>query len=73
MLGRAPTNLAFAVDGHFLLYTVIVRLDGKDVASHDPQISVIVYDLIEHYLRDGALVKWATVTDAPPTTPAASG
>jgi hypothetical protein len=71
VLGRAPTNLAFAVQGHFLLYTVIVRLDGKESAANDPQVSVIVYDLIERYLRDGVLVKWATVKDAAPTTPAA--
>jgi hypothetical protein len=71
VLGRAPTNLAFAVQGHFLLYTVIVRLDAKESAANDPQISVIVYDLIEHYLRDGVLVQWATVKAAP-TTPAAA-
>jgi hypothetical protein len=72
VLGRAPTNLAFAVQGHFLLYTVIVRLDGKESLANDPTISVIVYDLIEHYLRDGVLVNWATVKAAPATTPAAT-
>jgi hypothetical protein len=60
VLARAPTNLAYLADGHFLLYTVIARTDGNESSPDDPQIKVIVYDMLEHYLRDGALVKWAT-------------
>ncbi len=68
VLGRAPTNLAFFAQGHFLIYTVIVRVDGKESQPDDPHIKVIVYDMLEHYLRDGVLVRWATGP-----TPAPSG
>jgi hypothetical protein len=60
VIGRAPTNLAYLDDGHFLLYVVIVRTDGKESQASDPAIQVIVYDLLEHYMRDTMMVKWST-------------
>jgi hypothetical protein len=59
VLFRSPTNLAFYTQGHFLIYTVIARGDGKESKPDDPHIKVIVYDLLEKYLRDGVLVRWA--------------
>jgi hypothetical protein len=70
VIGRAPTNLAYLDDGHFLLYVVIVRTDGNESKSSDPAIQVIVYDMLEHYLRDTVMVKWSTQLL---TTPGASG
>jgi hypothetical protein len=60
VIGRAPTNLAYLDDGHFLLYVVIVRTDGNESKSSDPAVQVIVYDMLEHYLRDTVMVKWST-------------
>jgi hypothetical protein len=60
VLGRAPPNLAYQAQGHFLIYTVIVRVDGKESRADDPLVKVIVYDMLERYLRDGVLVRWAT-------------
>jgi hypothetical protein len=60
VIGRAPTNLAYLSDGHFLLYVVIVRTDGNESKANDPAIQVIVYDVLEHYLRDTMMVKWGT-------------
>jgi hypothetical protein len=68
VIGRAPANLAYLAQGHFLIYTVIVRLDGKESRADDPQVKVIVYDMLEHYLRDGVLVRWATEPVATPTS-----
>ncbi len=59
ILGRADTNLAFFADGHFLVYNVIARIDGKASAKDDPHITIIFYDLLEKYLRDGVLVRWS--------------
>jgi len=70
VIGRAPTNLAYLSDGHFLLYVVIVRTDGNESKANDPAIQVIVYDVLEHYLRDTMLVKWGNQVV---TTPNASG
>jgi hypothetical protein len=59
VLYRSPTNLAFYAQGHFLIYVVIARTDGNESKPDDPNIKVIVYDVLEHYLRDTVLVKWA--------------
>jgi len=73
VMGRAPTQLAWDVQGHFLIYTVIARADGKPFADADPNVRVIVYDVVEKYLRDKVLVEWSierTPTAAPSSGPA---
>jgi hypothetical protein len=70
VLGRAPTQLAWDAQGHFLLYGVIARLDGKEIADDDPHVKVIVYDIVEKYLRDRFIVQWSVDRNAP--TPAIS-
>jgi hypothetical protein len=60
MLGRAATQLSWAAEGHFLMFAVIARVDGKDFADGDaPHVKVIVYDMIETHLRDGVLGTWS--------------
>jgi hypothetical protein len=60
MLGRASTKLAWNAQGHFIVYAVIARTDGKEFLSEDDaHIKIIVYDILEKYLRDGALGDWA--------------
>lgn len=59
VLGVAPTSLAWDIRGHFLLYTVIARADGKAIATDDPQVKVIVYDVLTTYLRKTVMDRWA--------------
>jgi hypothetical protein len=65
VLGSAPTNLSWDVRGHFLVYCVIARADGKAFEPDDPFVPVIVYDLVEKYLRDTKLTDWAIVEGTP--------
>jgi hypothetical protein len=71
ILGRAPTNLAWDAQGHFFIYAVMARVDGKDFASDDPHVPVMVYDIVQKYLRDTVLANWAIdKTDAQPSAAA---
>ena len=70
MLGRSATELSWAAEGHFLLFAVIARADGKDFGDEDtPHVRVIVYDVLEKYLRDGAIGTWSIdkASAQPPT------
>jgi hypothetical protein len=68
VLYTAPTNLAYYADAHFLIYLVVAREDGAGSKPDDQHVQVIVYDLLEHYLRDTVLAKWALAPT--PTQPA---
>ena len=65
VLGTAPTNLSWDVRGHFLIYCVIARTDSKPFEPADPHVKVIVYDLVEKYLRDTKLVEWSVIKETP--------
>ncbi len=65
VLGRAPTNLAWDSQGHFLIYSVIARADAKDFPPDDPNVKVIVYDVVEKYLRDHVIVEWSIDRSTP--------
>jgi hypothetical protein len=72
VLNRAAPNLAWEVRGHFLIYTVIVRVDSSDIELGDPGAEVIVYDLLKMYLRDTVLENWSIVkTPEIPADPSA--
>jgi hypothetical protein len=64
ILGRAPTQLAWDFDGHFLAYCVIARKDGKSFKSTDPNPRIIVYDIVETYLIDRVIAEWSIDRDA---------
>jgi len=68
VLYRAPPHMAMVVRGHFLLYSVIVRQDGADLAPDEAEY--VVYDLLKAYLRDTVIERWATVPEAVPTADA---
>jgi len=70
VLGTAPTSLAWNAQGHFLLYTVVARFDGKEIPTDDEHLKIIVYDMLQKHLRDTALEQWMT-EDTP--TPATTG
>jgi hypothetical protein len=59
VMGRAPTQLAWYPQGHFLVYAVIARKNGRAFADPDPNVQVIVYDVVEKYLRDRVIASWA--------------
>jgi len=73
VMGRAPTQLAWDARGHFLVYTVIARADAKEITDGDPNVRVIVYDIVEKYLRDKVILEWS-IERGPPSSsaPAAS-
>ena len=72
ILGRASTRLSWLPSAHFLAYCVIARANGKEFLATDPNPRIIVYDLIESYLRDQVLANWAIERGSPrPSAPAA--
>jgi hypothetical protein len=68
VLGRAPTQLAWDAREHFLVFCVIARADGKEFAPDDPHLRVIIYDLVERYLRDRVIEEWSIDRSAPDTS-----
>lgn len=68
--GRAPTQLAWDARGHFLAYCVIARANGKPFEATDPNPRVIIYDIVENYLREQVLATWSldksAITSASP-------
>ena len=77
MLGRSATKLAWAAQGHFLMFSVIARIDGKEFADADEaHIKVIVYDIVEKHLRDTVIGQWSidkSATHPPAKTAGVSG
>lgn len=70
VMGRAPSRLAWQPRGHFLLYTVVVRKDGGDIAA-DASADAVVYDMLQRYLRDTVIMNWSLKPGPPP--PEATG
>jgi len=66
IIGRAKTQLAWDTRGHFLLYCVIARADGKDPDAGSAQVTQIVTDLVENFLNETVLTN-RTLT--PPAVP----
>jgi hypothetical protein len=56
----SSAHVGWDIRGHFLVYAVIARADGKAFAQADPYAKQIMYDLIELHLRQGILEKRAT-------------
>jgi hypothetical protein len=74
IMGRAGTQLSWAAEGHFLVFAVIARADGKDFGDEDTaHIRVIVYDVLEKYLRDGVLGTWSVDKSAAQPSAATTG
>ena len=65
VLGRSATQVGWESEGHFLIYCVIARADGKDLGTDDPMIKVIVYDMVEKYLRDTVILNWSVDHSSP--------
>jgi hypothetical protein len=64
--GTAPVELPSAqvgwhVRGHYLIYCVIARPDGRIIADDDPYAQRIIFDMIESYLHDGVVGRRAAL------------
>ncbi|HYN95865.1 MAG TPA: hypothetical protein VES42_18630 [Pilimelia sp.] len=65
----SSAHVGWDIRGHYLLYCVIARADGKALATGDPYARQILYDIVEMHLRDNVLAKRATVTVSPGASP----
>lgn len=68
---RAPAQLGWNPRGHFLVYCVIVRVDGKPIEADDVNAKQIAFDLIETHLRDTVIGKRAVQPIGPSVKPSA--
>jgi hypothetical protein len=69
VLVRKATKSELEVRGHFVLYVVYIRADGAPFADDDPNPRVIVYDILQKYLRDHVMGEWSV--DKAALTPSA--
>lgn len=60
-IALSSAQVGWHIRGHFLVYCVIARVDGKPVTDVDPYARQILYDMIELHLRGDVLEKRATV------------
>lgn len=61
----SATHLGWQVRGHYLIYCVIARADGKQFQPGDPYANQIIYDIMTLHLRNTVLEKRATIPVAP--------
>ncbi|WP_212827696.1 hypothetical protein [Catellatospora sp. TT07R-123] len=54
-LALSSTHAGWNIKGHYLVYCVIARSDGDEIAVGDPFAKQILYDVIEFYLRGKVL------------------
>jgi hypothetical protein len=66
-LALSATHVGWDTRGHYLIYCLIARADGKEFADNDPYARQILYDIVELHLRNSVLEKRAT---APASSPA---
>jgi hypothetical protein len=59
VLVRKATKSELEVRGHFVLYVVYIRADGAPFDENDPNPRVIVYDILQKYLRDHVINEWS--------------
>jgi hypothetical protein len=59
-LALSSTHVGWDTRGHYLVYCLIARADGKDFADNDPYARQILYDIVELHLRNAILEKRAT-------------
>jgi hypothetical protein len=65
VLALSSTHLGWDYRGHYLVYCVIARADGKDFAEGDPFAQQILYDIIEVHLLGTVVQKRAVVAVTP--------
>jgi hypothetical protein len=72
-LALASTHAGWNIRGHYLVYCVIARSDGQEIAIGDPFAKQILFDVIEFYLRGKVLEERASdpITPSAQATPSA--
>lgn len=73
VLALASTHLGWDYRGHYLVYCVIARVDGKDFAEGDPFAQQILYDVIEVHLLGKVVQNRAVVAVSPQASASRSG
>ncbi|WP_091555380.1 hypothetical protein [Micromonospora pattaloongensis] len=68
----SSAQVGWHVRGHYLVYCVVARADGKPVADADPFARQILFDMIEVHLRGNVLGKRATAPAPAAATAAAA-
>jgi hypothetical protein len=69
VIGRAKTQLAWDVRGHFMIYCVIARADSGEPDAKNPTVTQMVTDLVETYLNETVLTNR---TLSPPPVPSST-
>jgi hypothetical protein len=59
-VATSAAHVGWDIRGHYLIYCVIARADGREFADDDPFARQIMYDVVEWYLRDKVLETRAT-------------
>jgi hypothetical protein len=59
-IATSAAHVGWDIRGHYLIYCVIARADGRAFADNDPYARQIIYDVVEWHLRDRVLEKRAT-------------
>jgi hypothetical protein len=59
-IATSSAHVGWDIRGHYLIYCVIARADGKEFADNDPYARQILFDIVEWHLRDTVLEKRAT-------------
>jgi len=76
-IGFSSAQVGWHTRGHFLVYCVIAKSNGKAIGENDPYARQILYDMIELHLRGTVLERRATVLVTPTpsdlATPAGPG
>jgi hypothetical protein len=65
-IATSSAHVGWDIRGHYLIYCVIARADGKKFADADPYAKQILYDIVEMHLRDSVLEKRATAPAGAP-------
>jgi hypothetical protein len=66
-IALSSAHVGWDIRGHYLIYCVIARADGKDFADADPYARQILFDIVEMHLRDKVLERRATIVVGPGT------
>ena len=72
-IALSSAHVGWHLRGHYLVYCIIARRDGKEFADDDPFAKQILFDIIELHLRGSVLEKRATVTVPAGTSAPANG
>lgn len=57
IISRAASNVAWDVQGHYLVYCLIANADGSAIAVDDPRTQAVRNDLVERHFGDLVLQK----------------